>query len=99
MPDTVNTPKCVRNCNDGNKADYTSYLTKGASTYSVTGETNIMQELYESGPVEASLTVYEDSWTYRSGVYQHVTGSSLDGHVIKMIGWSVENWVKYWLMS
>ena len=96
-PDTTNTPKCVRNCDDGNHADYTSDLTKGSSAYSVSGESNIMQELYESGPVEASFTVYEDFLTYKSGVYQHVTGSALGGHAIKMIGWGVENGVKYWL--
>ena len=96
-PDTVNTPSCVKNCKDGSGVDYTSDLTKGSSAYSVSGEANIMQELYESGPVEASFTVYEDFLTYRSGVYQHVTGSALGGHAIKMIGWGVENGTKYWL--
>ena len=96
-PDTVSTPKCVKNCDDGNKATYSTDLTYGSSAYSVSGEKNIMQELYESGPVEASFTVYEDFVTYSSGVYQHVTGSALGGHAIKMVGWGVENNVKYWL--
>ena len=96
-PDTVDTPSCVKNCDDGNKGTYSEEMTKGASAYSVSGEANIMQELYENGPVEASFTVYEDFVTYSSGVYQHVSGSQLGGHAIKMIGWGVENGVKYWL--
>ena len=98
-PDSVNTPSCVKNCKDGSGVDYASDLTKGASAYSVSGEANLMQELYESGPVEASFTVYEDFLTYKSGVYQHVTGSALGGHAIKMLGWGVENGVKYWLCA
>jgi len=96
-PETVDTPECETNCDDGNKKDYASEMTYGASAYSVSGEANIMQELYENGPVEASFTVYEDFVTYKSGVYQHVTGSALGGHAIKMIGWGVEDGVKYWL--
>ena len=96
-PDTVDTPKCVKNCNDGNQADYTKDLMYGSSAYSVSGEKNIMQELYDNGPVEASFTVYNDFLTYKSGVYQHVTGSALGGHAIKLMGWGVENGVKYWL--
>ena len=96
-PDTVDTPSCVKNCNSGSGVDYQSDLIKGASAYSVSGEANIRQELYENGPVEASFTVYEDFLTYKSGVYQHVTGKALGGHAIKVMGWGVENGVKYWL--
>ena len=96
-PETVETPDCKRNCDDGNKETYSTQMTFGESAYSVSGESNIMQELYENGPVEASFTVYEDFVTYKSGVYQHITGSALGGHAIKMIGWGVEDGVKYWL--
>ena len=40
----------------------------GSSAYSVSGEKNIMLELYETGPVEASFTVYEDFVTCSYGV-------------------------------
>ena len=48
------------------------------------------------GPVEVAFTVYEDFLTYKSGVYQHVTGDELGGHAVKMIGWGVENNTPYW---
>ena len=97
--DTVDTPKCVKNCNDGNKADYNKDLMYGSSAYSVSGEKNIMQEVFDNGPVEASFTVYNDFLAYKSGVYQHVTGQALGGHAIKLLGWGVENGVKYWLCA
>ena len=52
------------------KTTYTSDLTYGSSAYAVSGEKNIMKELYESGLVEISFTVYEDFVTYKSGVYK-----------------------------
>jgi cathepsin B len=36
---------------------------------------------------------------YKEGVYQHVEGALLGGHAIKIIGWGVENGVKYWLCA
>jgi len=34
-----------------------------------------------------------------AGVYQHVTGSMLRGHAVKIIGWGVEKDVPYWLVA
>ena len=96
-PETVDTPECKKDCEDGNKKEYASEMTYGESAYIIEGESNIMQEIYENGPVEASFTVYEDFPTYKTGVYQHVTGSYLGGHSIKIIGWGVEDGTKYWL--
>ena len=96
-PPTVDTPECKTDCSDGNKKEYSSELTYGENAYSISGENNIMQEIYENGPVEGSFLVYEDFVTYKSGVYQHVTGEYLGGHAIKILGWGVEDGVKYWL--
>ena len=96
-PATVDTPECVSDCSKGNKEPISTQMTYGTSAYSVSGEDNMMQEIYENGPVEGSFLVYEDFVTYKSGVYQHVTGEYLGGHAIKIIGWGVENGVKYWL--
>lgn len=42
---------------------------------------------------------YSDFLTYKSGVYRHRTGQRLGLHAIKMLGWGVDNGVKYWLMA
>ena len=99
VPDNFNSISCVKNCDEGNREPYSTQLTYGLNAYSVSGEANIMQEIYENGPVEASFTVYNDFTNYQSGVYQHVTGSTLGGHTVKMLGWGVENGVKYWLCA
>ena len=45
----------------------------------------------------SAFTVYEDFLTYKSGVYQHQTGSALGGHAIKTIGWGTQDGEDYWL--
>jgi cathepsin B len=37
--------------------------------------------------------------SYKSGVYQHVSGEELGGHAIKVLGWGVENGTPYWLVA
>lgn len=49
------------------------------------------------GSVTGAFTVYEDFLTYKSGVYKHLTGDSLGGHAIKIIGWGKENGLDYWM--
>jgi len=98
--DYVDTPSCTKKCQDGYDKTVDEDKTYGASSYSVRGEANIMKEIYENGSVEGSFSVYEDFADYASGVYQHVTGSYLGGHAIKIIGWGVtEQGVKYWLIA
>jgi hypothetical protein len=49
-------------------------------------EQAIKNEL-QNGPVYAGFRVYEDFYSYSSGVYQHVWGSQLGAHAISIIGW------------
>ena len=37
------------------------------------------QSLADDGPFEALMVVYQDFYSYRSGVYRHVWGSSVGG--------------------
>jgi cathepsin B len=91
------TPECTNTCYE---SAYTTPYSKdkyfAKSHYSVKAE-DMQQELMEKGTLSVAMTVYEDFETYSSGVYQHVTGKSLGGHAIKMIGWGVENGTPYWL--
>jgi len=52
-----------------------------------------------NGPVETAFTVYEDFMNYKSGVYQHLTGSVQGGHAVKIIGWGHESGLDYWLIA
>jgi C1A family cysteine protease len=40
------------------------------------------------GPASASFDVYDDFFSYGSGVYHHVTGALLGGHCVEVIGYS-----------
>jgi len=91
------TPRCTRQCSESTYSkSYSDDKTKGQSAYSVQGENDIQNELMKHGPLAVAFTVYADFPTYKSGVYQHVSGGMLGGHAVEMIGWGVENNVPYW---
>ncbi|KAJ3662910.1 hypothetical protein Zmor_007225 [Zophobas morio] len=85
--------------------DETSPLTYDAdlrrgSAYSVILNTlQIQTEIMTYGPVEADFSVYEDFFSYKSGVYQHVLGELVGGHSIKILGWGEEEGTPYWLVA
>lgn len=94
------TPSCKRKCSNSKyEKSYQEDLITGDSVYGVTGEQEMMEELVEHGPFEVAFTVYEDFLTYKKGVYQHTEGSALGGHAIRILGYGVENGVKYWLCA
>jgi len=94
------TPKCASSCSDAKYGTaYSKDKRKAKTSYSVKSVANMQQELMEYGTLSVSMTVYEDFEAYSSGVYQHVTGKSLGGHAIKMVGWGVENGTPYWICT
>jgi len=95
--DEYPTPNCPKKC--GNGQDWTKSKHFGAKSYSVSGETNIMNEIASHGPVETAFSVYQDFLTYKSGVYKRTSNVYLGGHAVKILGWGVENGVKYWLVA
>jgi len=100
-PNPIRTPSCKRHCtNEAYNKDFSEDNHKGSSSYGVRmSEEAIMEEIMTNGPVEAGFTVFEDFPQYKSGVYQHTSGGALGGHAIRIIGWGVENGVKYWLVA
>ncbi|KAE8665947.1 FH interacting protein 1 [Hibiscus syriacus] len=94
------TPSCVTKCVDGSllwdkSIHYSSYAYRIESN-----QNDIMAEVYKNGPVQVSFTVYEDFAHYKSGVYKHVTGGSLGGHSVKLIGWGTsDDGQDYWLLA
>jgi cathepsin B len=94
-------PKCDKSCPTNSSINYSEDKNKAMSSYGfgvVENEDKIKQDIFTYGSVTAAFTVYEDFLTYKSGVYQHTTGSALGGHAIKVIGWGVEDDTDYWLV-
>lgn len=84
-------------------------LYKVGPAYRLANETDIMQEILTSGPVQATMRVYQDFFSYESGVYKHsVTAERYesDYHSVRIIGWGEEpptysrnTPLKYWLVA
>eukprot|EP00761_Pharyngomonas_kirbyi_P011321 gb/GECH01011346.1/.p1 GENE.gb/GECH01011346.1/~~gb/GECH01011346.1/.p1 ORF type:complete len:348 (+),score=83.76 gb/GECH01011346.1/:1-1044(+) len=63
------------------------------------GELAMMHEIYNNGPIEATIDIYRDFFGYHGGVYSHVSGSFIGEHTIKIIGWDFEELTQqpYWI--
>merc|ERR1712032_712640 len=69
------------------------------STITASGESHIQQAIMQGGPMEVAFSVYSDFENYASGIYHHVPGEQVGGHAVKVVGWGVENGVKYWKIA
>jgi cathepsin B len=56
-------------------------------------------EIMTNGPIDVAFDVYEDFFTYTSGVYVHKTGSLAGGHAVRVLGWGSLNKVEYWICA
>lgn len=69
--------------------DAAQRLTKITGYTTLTGNpAQIKEFLVNNGPVCACLVVYEDFYSYRSGVYRHVTGAEAGGHCVAIVGYN-----------
>lgn len=99
------TPACTSTCVAGYTADtYSNDKLYCSDSYSVGSRRDleaIQTELMTNGPIEVAFTVYEDFMSYTSGVYYHVSGKSLGGHAVKLLGWGVDadTQMDYWLLA
>jgi cathepsin B len=80
------------------KFDSDKYAFTG-DTIAPSGESAIQQALVEGGPLEVAFTVYSDFENYAGGIYQQKTGEPVGGHAVRLVGWGVENGVKYWKVA
>ena len=61
-----------------------------------------MAEIFHSGPVQATMHVYRDFFSYSGGVYHHSAasrGAPKGFHSVKLVGWGEEHGEKYWVCS
>jgi len=78
---------------------FSKYYCKSGSAMKLSGVTNIMNQIQKDGPVVSVYNLYSDFYNYKSGIYTHVSGKSLGGHVVKVIGWGSTNGVNYWIAA
>jgi cathepsin B len=93
------TPSSFSQCKEsGYSTSFSQDKVKAASSYSISGVSNIQSDIMQYGSVTAAFTVYDDLPAYESGVYHHTSGSQLGGHAVKIIGWGTESGTPYWLV-
>lgn len=88
---------CASSCVDGEA--FKKYKCQAGSVVHPQTVDEIKSEIYQHGPMEAAFTVYEDFFSYSSGVYHHVYGGIAGGHAIKVLGWGHEDGLDYWLCA
>ena len=93
-------PTKCDNTAKGSHADFKGDKYKfHGTTETASGEEKIQRMIMEGGPVETAFTVYTDFENYAGGVYSHKSGSVAGGHAVRMVGWGVDNGVKYWKVA
>lgn len=83
-----------QNCT-GRLAGWDSRLTKITGYSKINGINAIKEYVATKGPVEACYTVYRDFYNYRTGIYRHVSGESLGGHCVCIVGYDTAG--GYWI--
>ena len=76
--------------------NYTKYYVEEYGE--VSGEEDMMKEIYARGPITCSIAVPDDLLEYKGGVYEDKTGSTSRDHGISVAGWGEEDGVKYWIV-
>jgi len=69
-------------------ADWPNRLARVTSYKNLTGNPAAIKEhISTRGAVSACFVVYQDFFSYRTGVYRHLTGASAGGHCVSLIGY------------
>jgi len=89
-----------RNCNPGEACFVPDqYMVYGVDEFgAVSGEQNMMQEIYQRGPIACGIAVPDSLEDYTGGIYCDDTGNLDIVHDISVIGYGEENGSPYWLV-
>jgi len=93
-----NVAPCPSACTDGSALK--SYFINAATIQTLTDAPSMQTAIMAHGPIEAAFEVYQDFFSYTSGVYVHTSGQLMGGHAIKIVGWGVDSATKqnYWIV-
>lgn len=62
----------------------------------ISGEESMKQEIFQRGPIVCNVAVTPELKNYTSGVFEDTTGAKDVSHSVSVVGYGVENGVKYW---
>lgn len=95
------TAQCSNQCQQTSQLQYQNDKRKADSAFSVPqSQSEIMAHLMQDGSLEAAFDVYNDFFSYSSGVYQRSPNAQYaGGHAVRVIGWGSENGTPYWMVA
>lgn len=85
--------KCTSYCKNGEP--YFKYSASYIENFYT--QAQIMEKIYNNGPVEAQYDVYSDFMYYKEGIYVHTSGYKEGGHAVVIIGYGNEKGINYWI--
>jgi len=94
-----NVPACPSQCTGS--GTWLKYKCKPGTVFNAVDNNAKKNELYNNGPLENAFAVYEDFFSYKSGIYYHVSGGLAGYHATKTLGWGYDEDSKlyYWLVA
>jgi cathepsin B len=92
-------PACSTKCQDGSTIKL--YHAQQAVHFIHTHLTKMMESLVNHGPLQMAFNVYQDFFTYSSGVYRHTHGGLAGGHAVRIVGYGVDDasGLPYWTVG
>jgi C1A family cysteine protease len=69
-------------------SDWQSRVTKISAWSQLSTAASMKEWLSTNGPVAACFKVYDDFYSYHSGIYRYVTGDLLGGHCVCVVGYN-----------
>jgi C1A family cysteine protease len=69
-------------------SDWQGRATKITGWHTIGSAADMKAWLSANGPLASCFTVYDDFFSYKSGVYKHVTGGVAGGHCICVVGYN-----------
>lgn len=81
-------------------SDFHKYKVATGTTRLLDGAASAAQQyLWQGGPIQAAMVVYKDFFSYKSGIYSHVSGEYLGKHSVKIVGYGVDAGIAYWTVA
>lgn len=92
---------CPARCANGTQIEHYRIDYSSIQIFSRRNLEGIQKDIMTYGSVQVGFTVYQDFFTYSSGVYRHLTGGIAGGHAVKYVGWGVdsESNLPYWIAA
>lgn len=94
-------PECPTTCQDGSPIKLYKADQKTIQLFDPSNLAAAQQDIMTYGSIQMGFMVYQDFFTYSSGVYRHLHGGLAGGHAVKVTGWGVDSasGLPYWIVA